>query len=443
MDFLTNLLAFIFALGVIIFVHEAGHLLMARAFDIRVLAFSLGFGKRIWGFQRGETEYRVGLIPLGGYVKLGGEYPEDGEPSGDPRDFINRPRWQRILVYLAGPVMNAVLAVLLIAVVLSIGIDLQNPRRLPATIGQVLPDSRATEAGLQSGDRILRIDGESISNWEQVQLAVVSAPERSLEVVFQRDGDRLTTTLTPETIPRQELGWAGFLGPGELRIMALLAGDPAEAAGLKAGDEVVSIDGRAVTRTEEFIDYVQRHAGEPVEIGVLRDGDRQTFTVVPEGEAGAGLIGVQIALTNFQKFPPHEALVESVYYNVDLVRQTFTVLGRIFTRQIKAKSALSGPLEIARISGDQARRGFLHLLQLMGVLSISIGLINLFPIPILDGGQILVLLVESAMRRDLPLVAKERLAQVGFFLVVALMVTVLFFDAQKTDLFHRLFSSGQ
>jgi regulator of sigma E protease len=307
----------------------------------------------------------------------------------------------------------------------------------------VLPDSRAAEAGLESGDRILRIDGEEVSNWEQVQFAVIAAPEQPLELTFERNGDRRTVTLIPEMIPRHELGWAGFIGPGELRIMALETDGPAEKAGLQAGDELVSLDGRAVTRTNEFIDYIQRHAGEPVEVGVLREGASQSITVVPEGESGAGLVGIQISLTNFQKFPFHEALVESVYYNVDIVQQTFTVLGKIFSRQIKAKSALSGPLEIARISGDQARRGFLHLLQLMGMLSISIGLINLFPIPILDGGQILVLLVESAMRRDLPMVAKERLATVGFFLVVALMATVLFFDAQKTELFHRLFSGGQ
>ncbi len=442
MTILTNLLAFVFALGVIIFVHEAGHLLMARAFDVRVLAFSLGFGKRIWSFQRGETEYRVGLIPLGGYVKLGGEYPEEGQASDDPRDFINRPRWQRILVYLAGPAANAVLAVLLIAIVLTVGIDMQNPRRLPAEVGQVFDNSPATAAGLESGDRITSIDGEAVANWEDVQLAVIGAPERPLALTYIRAGEHHTTTLTPQLIPRHELGWGGFIGPGELRVLGLVADSPAQRGGLQEGDELLSVDALPVAHSKDFIAYIQKNAGHAVDIEVLRNGERQTLSVTPEGEPGEGLIGIQIGLTNFQKFPPGRALIESVYYNADIVRQTFTVLGRIFTRKLKAKSALSGPLEIAKMSGEQARRGFRNLLQLMGVLSISIGLINLFPIPILDGGQILVLLVESVMRRDLPLVAKERLAQVGFFLVIALMATVLFFDAQKTDLFQRLFSGG-
>ncbi len=442
MTILIDILAFIFALGVIIFIHEGGHLLMARAFDIRVLAFSLGFGKRIWGFQHGETEYRVGLIPLGGYVKLGGEYPEEGQASDDPRDFINRPRWQRILVYLAGPAANAVLAVLLVALVLTLGIDMQNPHRLPAEVGQVFDDSPATAAGLESGDRIVSIGGESMANWEDVQLAILGAPEKALAVTYLRDGEPHTTTLTPERIPRHDVGWSGLKGPGELRVLGLIEGRPAQKAGLRTGDELLSVDGLPVIHSKDFIAYIQKSAGHAVEIEVLRDGHRQSIAITPEGKAGAGLIGIQLGLTNFQKFPPGRALIESVYYNADVVRQTFTVLGRIFTRKLKAKSALSGPLEIAKMSGMQARRGFRYLLHMMGILSISIGLINLFPIPILDGGQIFVLLIESVMRRDLPMAAKERLAQVGFFMVLALMVTVLFFDAQKTDLFQRLFSGG-
>lgn len=442
MTLLSNTLAFIFALGIIIFVHEAGHLLMARAFNVRVLAFSLGFGKRIWGFQRGETEYRVGLVPLGGYVKLGGEYPEDGEPSDDPRDFTNRPRWQRILVYLAGPAMNAILAVLLIAVVMTIGIDLPNPRRLPPVIGTVFPDSPAAAAGLENGDRIVSIDGEKVSTWEQVLFAEIAAPDQELAVVYRRDGQRYSTTLTPDLVPRQGVGSAGFYGPGELRVLGLTEDSPAQRGGLEQDDELLTLDGRPMARTEDFIAYIQESTGKPVVVEVLRDGERRALTVTPEGEPGAGAIGIALGLNNFQKYPPGQALVESVYYNADIVRQTFTVLGKIFTRQLKAKSALSGPLEIAKISGSQARRGFRYLLHLMGVLSISIGLINLFPIPILDGGQIVVLGVESVMRRDLPAVAKERLAMVGFVLVIALMATVLFFDAQKTALFHRLFSGG-
>jgi len=423
----SNIAAFVFALGVIIFVHEAGHLLMAKLFRVRVLTFSLGFGKRIWGFHRGGTDYRVSLIPLGGYVRLGGEDP--AEVSDDPHEFLNIPRWQRILVYLAGPAMNIVLAVLLIAVVLMVGIEVPTMRDIPPVIGSVAPDSPAEEAGLEVGDRIVELEGNEVSSWDEVLFTFITSPERRLELIVERGDRRLELTITPAKMPKIEMGETGAFPTILPRIAQVLPNTPAEKAGFAAGDEIVGVDDREMTKWRDFVEYIEARPGQAVAVEVLRNGGRVTLEVVPADEAGKGKIGVRHGY--FQRLPPHLALVESVRFNWDMARQTLNVLGKIVTGRLAAKSALSGPIEIAALSGAAARSGFRHLIQLMGLISISIAILNLLPIPVLDGGQITVLLIESVLRRDLSLQVKERINQAGLLLIVMLMVVVLYFDLVK------------
>src|SRR5947199_225495 len=342
MSYLTNtlytLLSFAFALGVIIVVHEAGHLLVAKAFGVRVMTFSLGFGKRLWGFRRGETDYRVSAVPLGGYVRLGGESPEDVDPS-DPREFLNKPRWQRVLVYLAGPAANIVLAILVFAVLFMVGIEVMSFPDLPPVIGGV------------------------------------------------------------------------------------------EAPGFRPGDEIRAVDGRPVIDSQAFVDAISPRAGQRVEVEVLRDGLPKTLSVVPRNDNGNGRIGVAIGF--YQRFGPSRAFIEGARYSAQTVEQIFEILGKIFTRQLSAKGALAGPIEIAKQSGEAARIGFKYLLQLMGFISISIAVMNLMPIPILDGGQIFILMVEGVIRRDLSLRLKEVISQVGFVMILLLMFVVIYFDVMK------------
>jgi len=423
----SNIAAFIFALGVIIFVHEAGHLVMAKIFRMRVLAFSLGFGKRIWGFERGGTEYRVSLIPLGGYVRLGGEDP--GEVSDDPHDFMNTPRWQRILVYLAGPAMNVLLAIVLIALVLMVGIQVPSLREIPPVIGAIEPDSPATEAGLQVGDRIQSVDGAEVTKWDDVYFVFVTSPEKRLLLSVDRDGKQLELALTPERIPKYEMGRTGAFPTFLPRIAQVVPNSPAEAAGFEPGDEIVGADGRELSQWQEFVSHIEERPGQVVTVTVLRGGEQVELRVTPADESGKGKIGVMHGY--FQRFPPHLALIESIRFNWDMTRQTLTVLGRIVTGQMAAKSALSGPIEIAALSGAAARSGFKNLVQLMGLISISIAILNLLPIPVLDGGQITILLFESLRRRDLSLTVKERINQVGLVMIVLLMVVVLYFDIVK------------
>jgi len=425
----SNTAAFIFALGVIIFVHEAGHLLMAKFFGMRVVTFSLGFGKRLWGFRRGGTDYRLSLVPLGGYVQLSGEDP--AEVGDDPEEFLNRPRWQRIMVYLAGPAMNVALAVFLVAFVFMLGIEVAAPPDIPAVVGSVRPGSPAEAAGLVADDLIVTIDGQEISRWEETRFAILTAPERPLAVEFERQGIRQETVLTPIKVPKYEFGDAGLFPKLLPRIAGLFPGDPAQAAGLEIGDEIRAVDDQAIASQSQFIEYVSARPGEEVVIEVLRDGQPVLLSVVPRSEEGRGWIGVSLTVTAFQRFGPVESLVQSVRFNWDVTRQTFAVIGKIFSGQLAAKSALSGPIQIAALSGAAARSGFRNLLHLMGLISISIAILNLLPIPVLDGGQITILLVESTFRRDLSLTLKERINQVGFLLIVMLMVMVLYFDLVK------------
>jgi regulator of sigma E protease len=426
-------LAFVFALGVIIFVHEAGHFVAARAFGMRVLAFSLGFGRKLVGFRRGETDYKIGWIPLGGYVKLSGEDPED-QATDDPRDFLNRPRLQRIVVYLAGPCANALLSILLIAGLFVVGVDIPTLQAIPTVVGTVEAGGAGAAAGIRPGDEIVAVAGQPVERWQQVAFTVMTSIGKPLAFELEREGKRVTTTVTPVKPADFEFGDAGIYPKILPRIGSVLPGSPAQAAGLAIGDELYAVDGRPLASPGEFVDYVEARIGQPIRVELMRQGARRELTVTPADQDGKGRIGV--GLTLMQKYPPGRALVESVRFNFEIARQSLAVIGKIFKREVAAKSALAGPIEIAAQSGQAARTGWKSLLYLMGVISISIGLLNLFPIPILDGGQIAILLVESVIRRDLSLAIKERIAQVGFALIVLLMVTVLWFDVSK-----RLFGS--
>jgi len=428
MDFLTNTLAFVFALGVIIFVHEGGHLLVAKAFDVRVLAFSLGFGKRLFGFKRGETDYRVSLVPLGGYVRLGGENPD--EVSDDPREFLNKPRWQRILVYLAGPAMNVVLSIAIMAVLFSAGTSVSiDPGSLDPVVGAVVDGSPAAAVGLEPGDRIVSIGGDAVDDWQDVNMAIVVAPGKPVAIAYQRDGKDLSATVVPEKVAPYGYGDAGLLPEVLPRFVQVLPDEPAAAAGFEAGDEIVSVDGRRVADQTEFVEYLQAHPAQQVKVTVRRGGHEQVIPVTTKDVDGQGKIGAMIGY--YVEYSPGEAVLESVRFNWNIAVSTLEILGKIVTRQVSAKTAVSGPIDIASMSGAAARTGFKPLFYLMAVISLSIAIFNLLPIPLLDGGQTTILLIESVRGRDLSLALKERIQQFGFLVIIVLMAAVIVMDITK------------
>jgi regulator of sigma E protease len=428
---LQTALSFLFALGVIIVVHEAGHLLVAKAFGVRVLTFSVGFGRRIWGIQRGETEYRVSLVPLGGYVRLSGENPE--EATSDPRDFLSKPRWQRILVYLAGPAMNVVLALLIFAGLFMVGIQIPFLPDVPPVVGVVEPGSSAATQGVQAGDRILTVNGRAVENWQNVLMGLISSrPGTEVRLTLERGGQRLEKVVVPADIKDQGRDSAGIYPLLRPQIIKVAPGSPAEQAGFRPGDEIRSVNGVPVADRDDFVAHVQKQAGQKVAVGIVRDGRPLSLDVVPRNDNGTGKVGLEIGV--YQKYGPIRAFEMSARYNVLIVQETLSILGKVFTREVSAKSAFAGPIEIAKQSGDAARRGFKDLIYLMGFLSISIAFMNLLPIPILDGGQIFILLIEEVIRRDLSLQVKEVVSQVGFFMILALMAMVIYFDLGKSGL---------
>jgi regulator of sigma E protease len=427
---LSNVLAFLFAAGIIIFVHELGHYLAAKLCGVRVLVFSLGFGKRAWGFRRGDTDYRVSIIPLGGYVSFAGQDPS--ERSDDPAAFLNQPRWQRVMILLAGPAMNVLLAVLLVAAVYMVGTDLPNQREVSTEIGVVVPEGPAALAGLASGDRIVALDGQPVSDWQAVSMLFLTSPGRPITVEYERGEELRSTVLTPSIIPRYELGDPGLFSAAPPRVREVLDDSPAERAGLRYGDALLAVNGRPLATMEEFQQAIRPLVGQEARIEVERDGKRLVLSAVPELRDGNGAIGIVIAAFHFQRFPPVEALRRSARYNWDTTLETFAFLGKIFERRISAQSALGGPIEIARISGAAARSGFKELIFFMALISLNLFILNMMPVPILDGGQILILLVESTLRRDLSLRVKERMTQVGLVLIVLLMAVALYFDLLKS-----------
>jgi regulator of sigma E protease len=425
---LQTLLSFLFALGVIIVVHEAGHLLVAKAFGVRVLTFSVGFGRRIWSIQRGETEYRLALVPLGGYVRLSGENPE--EATSDPRDFLSKPRWQRILVYLAGPAMNVLLALLIFAGLFMVGIQIPFLPDVPPIVGVVEPGSSSAAQGIEAGDRILAVNGREVENWQNVLMGLIaSQPGSDVKLSLEREGSRLEKVVRPTDIKDQGRDSAGLFPMLRPQIIKVEPGSPAAAADFRPGDEIRSVNGIPVADREDFVGHIQKQAGQKVAVEVIRDGRPLRLSVVPRNDNGTGKVGVEIGI--FQKYGPMRAFAMSARYNVLIVQETLSILGKVFTREVSAKSAFAGPIQIAKQSGDAARRSFKELIYLMGFLSISIAFMNLLPIPILDGGQILILLIEEVIRRDLSLRVKEVVSQIGFFMILALMAMVIYFDIGK------------
>lgn len=427
MSVIYSILAFAFTLGVIVLLHELGHYVVAKFFGVRVLTFSVGFGKRVWGFTRGGTDYRLSALPLGGYVRMGGELAE--ESTGDPSDFVNKPRWQRILIYLAGPFMNLVLSVGVLTVLFMIGTHLQGLSKVPPVVGFIEAGSPGEKAGLQLDDRILAVDGKKVEFWTDFDFVVATAPERKLALEIERQGQKQTLELVPLKVPRDGYGDSGLFPKLQLRLSVILDDRPAARAGFQSGDAILRVNGQPILDAQAFINAIEALPGQNVEIEIRRHEELMKLTVLTENVDGKGKIGVQLGI--FRQLPFGEAIVESVRYNIDIVKKTLAVIHKLFIREIAAKSALSGPVEIVRLSGDAAEQGLASLFGMIAFLSISIGILNLLPIPLLDGGQIMILLIESFLRRDLPLRTKERLAQAGFMILMVLMAMVTYFDLSK------------
>jgi regulator of sigma E protease len=434
---MTTLFSFLFVLGVLVFIHELGHFLLARWHGVRVITFSLGFGPKLLKVQRGDTEYCVSIIPLGGYVKMAGENPDDPH-TGSGDEFLAKSKWQRFQILLAGPVMNLVLAVVLLAVVLMQGADVLAYLDRPAVVGLVLPGSAAERAGIQPGDVILKVGTADIKTWEHLDMAVAARPEREVEVVVMRNGreERLRvrpdlTELRTRSNARFELGTIGVLPDVYPNVASLIPGQPAEKAGFKAGDVILAVNGRRMVFRSQVVEAISKRPGEPVQITVRRDGVDQTIAVTPVKQGDRDVIGIYMNEATRPFTPtPLEAVGLSVQRNVEMSGQILATLRDLVTGEASPKQ-LMGPVGIAQLSGESAQAGWIALLGLMAGISLNLGLLNLLPIPVLDGGHIFIMGLETISRRDFSLQMKEKMLFVGFLLLMTLMVTVIYNDLTR------------
>jgi regulator of sigma E protease len=442
---LTTLLAFLFVLGVLIFVHELGHFVMARRVGVRVLKFSLGFGPRLVGFTRGDTEYVISAIPLGGYVKMAGENPDDPR-SGRDDEFLSKSKWQRFQILIMGPLMNLILAVVVTAGVLMNGAEIPVFQSKPPVVGQVTPDSPAARAGIQRGDRVLTVAGRDVDTWEQFFIAVGTRAGREIEFGILRDGKQFTVRATPTPQTRFEIGDIGVLPDTHPNVAALLPGAPAEKAGLKPGDVIHRVDGVTITLREQLVAAVSKKANTPVTIAVVRNGSPVDVIVTPEANTGRcpslpqgdGCIGISIGEEVTRINPgPIDAMGMSIKRNYESAGLIFMTIGQLITRETSTRQ-LMGPLAIAELSGESAKQGWVALFALMASISLNLGLLNLLPIPVLDGGHIFIMALEGLARRDFSLKVKEKMFLAGFAVLLMLMVTVIYNDLTRIPLFERL-----
>jgi regulator of sigma E protease len=448
--FLTSTVSMLVVLGIMVLVHEFGHFAVAKLCGVRVEVFSVGFGKRLFGFRRGDTDYRLSLLPLGGYVKMSGEAP--GEAStGDPAEFNAHPRWQRILIGLAGPVSNFLLALLLMTGFYMMHNEVEAFRSQAANIDFVSDHTAASNAGLKSGDLITRFDSVKNPTWEQVSIRSAMNVGQIIPVDVQRDGQTVSTQLVvpnptgSDDFDFDTIGFVPRMQEDPIRVRQIEAGMPAAKAGLQAGDQILSVDGMMLHSVDAMLAFLQQGNGRPIQLTALRDGKTFQLTLQPiMADAGNGRklyrIGFAPNLPPFkiQQLPLPEALKQSVHFNLRYSGLILEVLHRMITRRFAVQD-LSGPIGIAKQTGLAVEQpGWQPIIGLMSIISLNLGIFNLLPIPILDGGMIALLLIEGIMRRDLNQEFRERLYQAAFVVLLIFAAFVMFNDISKLQVFSKL-----
>jgi regulator of sigma E protease len=417
-------------LGIMILVHEAGHFWAALSVGIRVETFSIGFGPRLFGFRRGSTDFRISAIPFGGYVRMLGDQPGD-ENAASPDSFQSKARWQRAIVIIAGPFMNVLLAIALVTGLYMYGFPKEAPSP-DAVISSVAPGSAAAIAGLQPGDRIVQLGDKRNPNWQDVTTEETLNANHSLPVLVKRKGQDLRLTVTPRMDPKDGVGVAGWRG--DVQVNEVAKGSPAEAAGLRAGDLFINVNGQPVESVLTVQQAITRSGSKPVELELMRNNQLQKLTITPVANNSPKLpwrIGITFRLPiQVVKLPFAEALGESLRFNRQNATMIFEVLRSIVVHRVSPK-ALAGPIGIAQMSNEAAQEGPSSFIALMAIVSLNLAIFNLLPIPILDGGTLLLLLIEMLLQREVSLQVKETVFKLGFVFLMMVVVFVIYNDISR------------
>ena len=444
---MLGVLYFILILGGMIVIHEFGHFIVAKLFGIRVEVFSIGFGKRLFGVKKGDTDYRVSLIPLGGYVKMSGENLDE-QRTGAPYEFMSKPRWQRLLVAVAGPFMNVLTAFTIIAVLAMIHFETEAYRTWPAQVNAVEPGSPAEKAGMRRGDLIVKIDGEENPLWRDVEDAILVNPGQTIPVTVKRNDQTVDLSLpvASRAFEQEEIGYAGFKpdigSDAKLIVKAVGKEKPGAQAGLLPGDQIIAVNDKAVEQSPygnlDVISAIRASNGQPVTLTVKRGEETLPITAAPQMDDGEYRIGFEPDLINVQKIVtklgPVEAMRFSIQENKRILKLTWKAISQMFAGQRSPGKTLTGPIGILSITQEATERGAWSLFNLTALLSLNLGIFNLLPIPVLDGGLIFMLILESILGVfgvPLSLRVKERMMQVGFVVLILLMGFVIFNDIAK------------
>lgn len=446
---MLSILAFLVVVGVLVFVHELGHLLAAKAVDIEVPRFSIGFGPRIAGFTWGETEYVISALPLGGYVRMAGmedmeaieggsdEAEEEREPT--PRDFDAKPLWARAMVISAGVIMNFLFAAIVFAgVAFFYGEPINPVTRVEVIEAEELNGEAAVLASIPMGANLTAIDGEPVGSWNEIQRVLSTSPAGEVTLSFEST-DPVTLTL-----PAADSERVAVLSPlqpfFEPLIGQVAPGTPAAEAGIEVGDRVVTADGQTVTSWGDLVVIIRDNPGEAIQMVVERDGSQIPLTVTPEPETELnadlerveiGKLGIaqQVEL-EYRPVPLPEAAKHGVVTSWTTSALIVELVGDLFTGDASPRS-LGGPLAIGQISGEAAEAGLESFFTFMALLSINLAVLNLLPIPILDGGQLLFIGLEAVRGRPLSLEQRLRLSHVGLIIVVGIMVWAMTNDVLR------------
>jgi regulator of sigma E protease len=455
-DIVVAIVAFIILIGVMVVVHEFGHFAVAKLCGVRVESFSMGFGPRLFGIKYGDTDYKVCLLPLGGYVKMTGETPdqiattsEEGAAVNpdDPGAFTSHPRWQRMLIGVAGPVANFILAFVLMAFYFAFINEVPLHEVNSTGIEWIAADSQAAQAGFKPGDLVERFGNVTNPDWEKIDEQANFNLGQTVPVTVQRDGNpvQLSITLPPDIkghdFDISDVGIIPQYVRGPIGVYDVPAGNPAAKAGLRAGDAIVAVDGHPFHTVESLLAYLQAGKGAPITLTVLRNGATIAPMIVNPAKLDTGWkLGFEAVPPPMRTdpLPAPKAVDKATEFCRDKSLLIVEVLQGLFTRRV-AVSQLSGPVGIARMAGQAAgMRGWFPKIGLAAAISLNLGILNLMPFPILDGGLIMLLLIESVLRHDISINVKERIYQAAFVVLVVFFAFIIFNDVTKLPIFTHV-----
>ncbi len=428
---ITTFFAFVLVLGFLVFVHEFGHFIVAKLIGVRVHVFSIGFGPKIVGREWRGTEYRLSWLPLGGYVKMAGENPME-ETTGSPEEFLSRSVWERIAIIFAGPAMNLIWAVIFVALIYFSGVE--SPAFLKETprVGWVEPDSPAERAQVQTGDIIREVSGTEVATWEDVY-STAAAHMDSAVLVLDRRGEQVQVVFTAGMDSSRAYRLWGIEPFLPATVSRTIPDFPAEKAGIQPGDRIIAVDGDSIRSFYDLTRAIHDRAEQKLSVTVLRNGEALVFELTPrkDEQSGRGLIGIypEQKMTKV-RYGLGASLQRSVTTNIQVAGFIGGYLKQVVSGEVSGKD-IGGPIMIAQVAGDAARSGWQDVVWLMGILSLQLGLLNLLPIPILDGGHLLLFTLEAITGKPLSLRNREIAQMIGLFILISIMIYAFFNDIAR------------